>query len=761
MPFEIGSRLGPYEIVARLGEGGMGEVYRACDTRLSRDVAIKRLRAEAEDETRQRFWREARAAAAISHPNVCAIYDVGDAEGEPWLAMELLEGENLEDRLRRGPLPADEAVARLLEVLAGLEALHARGIIHRDLKPSNVHLTPHGAKLLDFGLALPTRGPLGDETRLTRADLVIGTPQYMAPEQWRGEPLSPATDLFACGALLYEALSGTSAFRGDTPIAVYESVMRDQPPALVGDAGIEALDRVIQKAIAKRPLDRFGSAREMADALAAASRGAGDLGSLSVSQVLRLVVVPFRLLRPDAEIDFLAPALAEAISGSLRELDHVAVRSPRLIGEPGSHDLAAVARLAQVDVALVGSLLRAGSRVRATAELVAVPGGAVRWSGTAEAKTDDLFALVDELARQVVDALQLPLAAPAATGSGAIPKDRAAYELYLRASEIGRDTSRTPSLTLARDLLVDCVTRDPGFAPAWAQLGRVYRVLGKFGHADRDDCYRLARQAFERALALQPELPLTQNLYTHFEIENLANPVPAMLRLLGRIEKRRTDAELYAGLVIACRYCGLLDASVAAHDRARRLDPAVRTSVHFTYWLLGDYQRALENDDEPAAFIRNYSLPMLDRTDEAITGYRSWLELAEDGFERILAESSIGALCGDRNAVISGSQRMIDSGFADPEGLYFVVRNFAKIGELDRSLDLLERIVRSGFTIPITLESDAWLAPLRETPRFAELLGEAAAANRHAAELFERAGGPRLLGVAEPTRNLSGGATRP
>jgi len=759
MAFEVGSRVGPYEIVAQVGAGGMGEVFRARDQRLGREVAIKRLRADTPDDARERFWREARSAAAISHPNICAIYDVGELDGVPWLAMELLSGESLEQRLRRGPMPADEAVARMLEVLAGLAALHDSGILHRDLKPSNVHLTPHGAKLLDFGLALPTGGPLGQETRLTRADLVVGTPQYMSPEQWRGEQLTPASDLFACGALLYEAISGAPAFRGDTPIAVYDAVIGDQPPALVGDAGIEAIDRVIQRAIAKRPVDRYASAKEMADALAAASRGAGDLRSLAVSQVVRLVVAPFRLLRPDEEIDFLAPALAEAISGNLRELDHLAVRSPRLLAGQSTPDLATVARLAQADLALVGSLLRAGHRVRATAELVAVPSGAVRWSGVAEASTEDLFALVDELASQVVAALALPLSQ--SPSRAAAPKDRAAYELYLRASELGRNTARTPSLVGARDLLIDCVTRDPSFAPAWAQLGRVYRVLGKYGHADREECFRLARQAFERALALQPDLALTQSLYTHFEIENLASPVSAMLRLLGRIEKRRADAELYVGLVIACRYCGLLPASVAAHDRARRLDPSVRTSVHFTHWMLGDYQRAYDTDDEPGAFIRHYSLPMLGRTEEAMDGYRAWLDNVEAGFERTLAESSIGVLSGDREAAVAGARKMLAGGFDDPEGLYFVVRNLAHVGEGEHAMEVFERVVRGGFTVPTAFDSDPWLDPLRADSRFNALATEATAAQKHAAELFDRAGGARLLGLVDSSRRSSVGSGPP
>jgi eukaryotic-like serine/threonine-protein kinase len=186
MSFAPGSRVGPFEILAPLGSGGMGEVFRARDLRLGREVAIKRVRGEQDPELRARFWREARAAAALTHPHVCPIFDVGEQDGEPWLAMELLAGESLEERLRRGALPPDEAVARALEILEALAALHAHGIVHRDLKPSNVFLTPHGAKVLDFGLAAPVAGALAGDARLTRSGAMVGTPRYMAPEQWLG-----------------------------------------------------------------------------------------------------------------------------------------------------------------------------------------------------------------------------------------------------------------------------------------------------------------------------------------------------------------------------------------------------------------------------------------------------------------------------------------------------------------------------------------------------------------------------------------------
>ncbi|MQA29820.1 MAG: protein kinase [Luteitalea sp.] len=228
---DLPARLGHYAIVRKLGEGGMGVVYAARDERLERNVALKTISSLASDETaRKRFWREARAAASVNHPNVCQIYEIGEDAGELFIAMELLEGEALAERLRRGALTVSEAVSIGLDMLAALSALHGRGIVHRDLKPSNVFLTRHGLKLLDFGLARPPlERSLSEPTVLTRSGIVIGTPHYMAPEQVTGEPVDARSDLFAAGAILFEVLACRPAFAGRTVVEVLHATSTNSP----------------------------------------------------------------------------------------------------------------------------------------------------------------------------------------------------------------------------------------------------------------------------------------------------------------------------------------------------------------------------------------------------------------------------------------------------------------------------------------------------------------------------------------------------
>jgi serine/threonine protein kinase len=421
------TRIGHYLIEHQLGEGGMGIVYAARDERLGRTIALKTLSGVVDDTARQRLWREARAAASVNHPNVCQIYEIGEDAGRVFIAMELLDGQALSDRLATGPLTAADAVPIVLGILAALSALHARGIVHRDLKPSNVFLTPHGVKLLDFGLAQPELGADGLERALTRTGVVMGTPRYMSPEQVSGEPVDLRTDLFAAGTILFEMLAGRPAFAGRSIPEVLHATRYEQPPALTGSPAVAAIDRVIRRAMAKRPIDRPASADLLADELRAV-RGLDSGPSPAMAQTLtRNVVLPFRVLRADPEIDFLAFSLPDAIATSLSGNGSLIVRSSAVAARFASAtpDLKALAAEADVDRVVMGTLLRSGDQVRAVAQLVDAPAGTLLSSQTVQASLGDLFGLQDDIARRVSDALALPL-----SGSGPVAGRPAAPGAY-------------------------------------------------------------------------------------------------------------------------------------------------------------------------------------------------------------------------------------------------------------------------------------------------------------------------------------------
>jgi eukaryotic-like serine/threonine-protein kinase len=768
-------RLGRYRILHRLGQGGMGVVFAAEDDSLGRRVAVKTI-AEPDDSARKRFRREARAAAGVNHPNVCQVYEIGEDGGQLFIAMELLEGEPLAQRLLRGPLPVREAVALGRGMLAALSALHTTGFVHRDLKPSNVFLTPHGVKLLDFGLArdLPKEltQSLETGTELTRPGLLVGTPRYMAPEQVLGHEVGARTDLFSAAAILYEAVSGRPAFLGTTVVEVLSATLHEQPPALAGDAAVVAFDRVLRRALAKRPAERPASAAEMAAEMEPVAT-AGTSTAASVARPLtRLVVLPFRLLRPDPEIDFLSFALADAVSASLAGLPSVIIRSSAAAARfaTESPDLKALATQADVDRVLTGTLMRAGQQLRATAQLVEAPAGTVVSSQTLQAPLGDVFQLQDELARRIVESLSPSLSEREGPRRRGVPASARAYEFYLRANEVMRDWSH---VAVARDLYRQCVDEDPAFAPGWARLGRCHRLLAKYFLEQPEQNLARADEAYRRALELDPDLPVAHKLYAHREAEmgrardalvrllGLARTTrndpeifaglvhacryrarDALGRLLGLARTTRNDPEIFAGLVHACRYCGLLEASEFAHREARRLDPHISTSVVYTWWARGDMERVIAETSDAGDFeLRTMAFFARGQEDEA----RRTLEQPSASFSPVLAtiKKALVAMI-DRRAEAADIFAELAATHSDPEAMFMYGACLGRIGDTARGLSALGACVDGGFAVPQAL-AHPWLASLGGA--LDGLATRAEASRREAEQAFREAGGPALLGA--------------
>jgi non-specific serine/threonine protein kinase len=747
--------------VRKLGEGGMGVVYAARDERLERSVALKTISAIADSDTaRKRFWREARAAASVNHPHVCQIHEIGEDNGTLFIAMELLEGESLADRLRRGPLSVSDAVPIVLGMLSALSALHSRGLVHRDVKPSNVYLTPHCVKLLDFGLARRDAvAPTDATVALTQPGYAIGTPRYMAPEQVAEEEVDARADIFATSSILFEMLAGRPAFGGKTVVDVLHATLHEQPPALSGSPLVAAIDRVIRRGLAKRPDQRFESAEEMADELRELRTDGEDTRALART-LTRVVALPFRVLRPDAEIDFLSFSLPDAISSSLSGVGSLVVRSSaiaaRFAGD--APDLKTLASEADVDRVVMGTLLRDGDQVRATAQLIDAPGGTLLTTHTVHATLGDLFALQDDIARRMVEALSPPLTRDAASPlpvspspvspSGA-PHPRA-YELYLRANELSRSYA---SIRQARDLYLRALELDPDFAAAWAHLGRAHRILGKYVEG-LGDSERLAEEALQRALALNPRLSVAHKFYAALE-SDIGQSARAIVRLLNEAARHRNDPELFAGLVQACRYAGLYDEAIAAHAEARRLDPHIATSLLQTLLMtdnvesLTDVETVTGGADDG---IRVMGLGLAGRHDEArlllntlrdtlsLPTFRVWWDYLMAWLNRRPDEMR------RHMATIATVKIQFD-----PEAIFLEGWMFCEAGALDEGLAHLKLAVARGYFPAPTLARSRHFDALRSNPVFRDLFADAQAGRDRALAAFREAGGERLLG-RQPVR---------
>jgi eukaryotic-like serine/threonine-protein kinase len=739
--------IGHYEITGTLGEGGMGVVYAARDQRLNRTVALKMIRQNSSDpDAAERLRREARAAAAVNHPNICQMYDIGEADGSLFIAMEYLEGESLATRLVRGPVPLSEAVQTALATLAALDALHSRGVMHRDLKPSNIFLTPHGVKLLDFGLARSTELEAA-ETRLTMPGTVLGTPQYLPPEQLLGKTVDERADLFATGVVCYEMLTGRPPFNGSSLPEIAHAIAYEHPPALGGSAAIAAIDRVIHKAIAKRPEDRYPSARVMADDLRAAMP-LTDSAMLphQVRAMTRLIVLPFRVLRADPDIDFLAFSLSDALTTSLSGLDSLVVRSSLTASALASDtvDLETIAAKADVDAVLSGTLLRAQDQLRVTTQLAEVPSGTVLWSQTTQVRLGDIFQLQDSLTSRIVESLEVPLNARDERALRRdVPATAKAYEFYLRANQVAYGSRHW---TVARDLYRQALEEDPTYAPAWARLARIYRVIGLYSDEASDDNYALSEDAFRRALELNPDLSLAHNLYTVIELET-GRARQAMLRLLERARTRSTDPELFAGLVQACRYAGLDQPAIAAYEHARRLDPHIRTAVAHAYFTAGEYEKVIDTDLEDPAIISALAMDLLGRPGDGIAHLQRYLVPGLPVLFRLIIEASTALLEGNRERARTIGDPLIDKWpLRDPCATYYLARMLGAAGH-PRAIEILRRSIEGGFHSYAMFMRDPWLDPLRTEPAFQELMALTERQYREGVEAFVAAGGERILGL--------------
>jgi TolB-like protein/tetratricopeptide (TPR) repeat protein len=478
----------------------------------------------------------------------------------------------------------------------------------------------------------------------------------------------------------------------------------------------------------------------------------GDLtGSVVARATTRLMVLPFRILRPDPSVDFLAFSLPDAIVVSLSGLESLVVRSSLAAAAYSDQpDLRTLATEAGVDAVVAGSLVHAGGLVRLNVQIVEVPEGTVLWSHAFQVPLDDMFQIQDSVCSAIVEALAVPLSSrEQRLLRRDVPSNSEAYAHYLRANRLSNQSSQW---TLARDAYEKAVESDPSYAPAWARYGRCLRVMSKYGLGqDAVEWRDQAEEAFQRAFRINPDLSLAHNLFTFMQVES-GRALDAVLRLLDRVRQRSTDPELYAGLVHACRYVGLLDASVAAFERARRLDPAIRTTVAHTYFMRGDFEKAMELDRDEPRYLTAVALVALGRTSDAIAHCRAERQKTSPNAHLALVLDAVTALAERDRALGEATVARLRAypAFSDPEGLYYWAHTSAGIGDHERAIDALAVAVDRGFHCPSALEVAPAFHFVRRDPRFEAIASRAREQHLRAVQAFADAGGHQLLGLSRP-----------
>jgi TolB-like protein len=545
------------------------------------------------------------------------------------------------------------------------------------------------------------------------------------------------------GVILFEMLTGRPAFPGETFGEIAHAVLHGSPPALSGSPAIAAMGRIVHRALSRDLQERYPSAEAMAAELRATLLMEAIETKVRAHALRRIIVLPFRMLRPSEDIQFLAYSLPEAITVSLAGLENLVVRSSLVASRYSTEapDLQKIAKEAEVDVVLTGALLSVGERLRITTQLVEVPSGALLWSHSSQATNRELLELHDDLVTRVVESI---LPSLTVQEHQSLQQDRpcsaTVYQLYLQANEFSRQWENIPG---AIELYERCVTLDPSYAPAWAKLGRA-RWLGDKYDLGSLEGLRTADEAFQKALRLNPNLTLAHNLYTHVQVDQ-GRSLDALKRLLDRAHARRSDAELFAGLGHVCRYCGLLRPALVAHQEARRLDPLISTSVMHTYFMLGDYKRALENSGGDFGYGMAVVLGMLGRVEEAVSMLRQ-RELAKPWrLGRLYLKSLRALLEGNREESLAASEELMNATFRDPEGMYYLARQLGYLREEALALNMLSRAIDNGFFCHAAMLRDPWLDSLRARTEFTSLMSKVHQLQLEASAAFVAGGGPSLL----------------
>ena len=779
-----GSRLGPYEILAPIGAGGMGEVYKAKDTRLGRTVAIKVLPAAlSEDRERlTRFESEARAASALNHPNIVTIYDVGQGEGgESFLAMELIEGETLRERLIAGPLPMAPLLSIASQAAEGLAAAHDSGIVHRDLKPENLMIRKDGlVKILDFGLAkaVPAATPPPGSTQvptqssLTEPGVVLGTVGYMSPEQAVGKPADLHSDQFSLGAILYEMASGHRAFQRSTPVETLSAILRDEPEPIAASRPDvpEPLRWIIEQCLAKEPAQRYASTKDLSRDLTRLRERSGETPaprtvprrktSTRVAAVVLVVaaitvagwlllrnrmqpagagasiaILPFENVGGKKDDEYFSDGMTESLITGLARVPGLLViaRDSTFRYKGRTADVREVGRALGVRYIVEGSVQRAGDSVRVNARLLDSGTGYHLWADKFDRPMNDIFALQDDIARQIVGSLKLTLSQSLAGTPRAPTKNLEAYDAYLRGQHYLHQLDQADH-DHAVTMLEKAVALDPDFAAAHAALARAY--TSRFFNLDPDPKWkRKAEEEIARSLSLDPNLPeayvargdLTWTLANGFPHEEAIRDFRRALEINPNLaEARRALGRVYM-------HIGMFEQANSEWEQALRTDPGDLWVLYRRAGLLlsdGQPERALEELRKHPEFENSQdtvlALLWLGRDAEAAEVMEKILKNPPDA-EAHATSAILLARRGDR----AGAERAIDEAIRAGKGLgHFhhaeldIACAYAAMGRKAEALEWLRRTARDGYPCYPLFQKNPLLDPLREDPGFGSFLEE-------------------------------------
>jgi serine/threonine protein kinase/Flp pilus assembly protein TadD len=726
---------GKYKIIEKIGEGGMGIVYKAEDTKLRRNIALKFLPSglTRDKKAKARFIQEAQAAAALNHPHICTIYEVDESDDQTFIAMEFIEGQTLKDKIEAGPLAIDEVVDIASQVAEGLGEANKKGIVHRDIKPANIMLTENGkAKIMDFGLAKLSWG-----ADLTKPSMIIGTVAYMSPEQARGEPVDHRTDIWSLGAMLYEMLTGVKPFQKSHEHALIHAILNEKPDSLITARPDipKALDAVIQKALEKDRSRRYQNMEALIKDIKSASFSGLGIGQMEES----ILVLPFANLSPDPDNEYFSDGLTEEIIADLSRLDSLRVisRTSAMQFKHTDKNVKDIARILNVEYVLEGSVRKAGNKLRITAQLIQADNDRHLWAEKYDGVLEDVFEIQETVSRKIVEALKGHISPKDLSQLAARPSfpnvslyeaySRAHYEFWKSAPESTNSALRI--LEKAIEVFGEHPLLVSGVGAIHWQYYHQRGDLNEVHLAKIDEC---AKKLFAGDPASAPGHRLKSYLSLH-----AGNSVEAIRHLQRAMEGDSSDAEtlLWLSYLLAV-HAGRPDQAKPVAERWVAIDPLhpiARMSLELVPWMKGELKSATKGveewynqdpDDQIRAFYLGHLLAWTGRHEES-------LRLAEkmvrqdpgDGMGQtllFLALAINGRAVAAKRAI---PHSMRDSIWMDFHLPWLMAEGYALLGDKDEALRWLERAVEQGnFNYPLWNELDPLLANVRGEERFLKLM---------------------------------------